>query len=78
MISCFETKGAYLNDPNLKKFRKKHEIKKAMVVSVSQKGEVNIHEFNYQQLEFYWYRWLNLSRCFWYMVLKYEREKLKQ
>jgi hypothetical protein len=62
--------GAFLNDPKFRAVREKHKIKNALIVNVSEAGEINFHMLNYQQVEFYWYQWLSLLRTFWYYVLQ--------
>lgn len=67
--------GAFLNDPLLKEIREAHEIQNTLVVNVSDDGEVNFHLFNYQQMEFYWYKWLSTYKNFWYSALQFDKEK---
>lgn len=62
--------GAFLNDDRFLELRKEKKLENGLIINFSESGEVNYHLLSYQQIEFYWYRWMSLLRRFWYYVLQ--------
>ena len=62
--------GAFLNDPNYKDLKEKQEFKSGLVIHLNKSnGKVDVHEINYQLMEYYWYQWLMTLKKFWNLVL---------
>jgi len=62
--------GAFLNDTRYKEMRKKNDIEMTLIVNIADNGTINVHEFNYQEMEFYWYQYMSFLKNFWFIVLK--------